>query len=38
MLALPVGTWLRFIVWLVVGVLIYAIYGRSHSKLAQSQR
>jgi basic amino acid/polyamine antiporter, APA family len=41
MLKLPVDTWLRFVVWLVVGLVIYATYGRSHSRLrisAQSRR
>jgi APA family basic amino acid/polyamine antiporter len=36
MLALPLETWLRFIVWLVLGLAIYRLYGRSHSKLAQA--
>ena len=30
---LAVETWLRFIVWLVVGMLIYGFYGRKHSVL-----
>ncbi|MET9048931.1 amino acid permease [Streptomyces sp. NPDC004362] len=34
MLNLPAETWLRFAVWLVVGFLIYVLYGRSHSVLA----
>jgi basic amino acid/polyamine antiporter, APA family len=33
MLALPIGTWLRLGVWLVVGVSIYSLYGRTHSIL-----
>lgn len=27
--------WLYFLVWLVIGLIIYFIYGRSHSKLAK---
>ena len=31
MLALPLETWLRFFVWLVIGLLIYFLFGRRHS-------
>jgi basic amino acid/polyamine antiporter, APA family len=34
MLNLPVETWLRFIAWMLVGSVLYFVYGRSHSKLA----
>jgi APA family basic amino acid/polyamine antiporter len=27
-------TWLRFAVWLVIGMALYAFYGRRHSRLA----
>ncbi|WP_229074569.1 amino acid permease [Actinoplanes sp. DH11] len=30
---LPLDTWLRFIAWLVAGLLIYAFYGYRHSRL-----
>ncbi|MGW2228710.1 amino acid permease [Streptomyces formicae] len=33
MLNLPAETWLRFGVWMVLGVVIYFLYGRSHSRL-----
>lgn len=33
MLNLPAETWLRFGVWMVLGVVIYFAYGRSHSRL-----
>jgi APA family basic amino acid/polyamine antiporter len=32
---LPIDTWIRFVVWLVVGLLIYGFYGFKHSKLRQ---
>jgi len=35
MLSLPRDTWLRLILWLAVGLLIYFTYGRKHSKLLQ---
>ncbi len=33
MLSLPVLTWVRFLVWLDLGLIIYWAYGRSHSPL-----
>ncbi|XP_038882439.1 cationic amino acid transporter 3, mitochondrial-like [Benincasa hispida] len=30
---LGVGTWARVSVWLVIGVIVYAVYGRTHSTL-----
>jgi APA family basic amino acid/polyamine antiporter len=33
MLGLPGDTWIRFAVWLVVGLAIYGAYGARHSKL-----
>ena len=41
MLSLPVLTWVRFLVWLDIGMIIYWFYGRTHSPLvnqAESQR
>ena len=35
MLSLPSENWLRLIVWLGIGMLIYFFYGRKHSKLAR---
>jgi len=36
MLSLPWSTWLRLIVWLIIGMAIYFGYGRSHSRLGRS--
>ena len=35
MYSLPVLTWIRFLVWLDIGILIYYFYGRIHSRLAK---
>jgi hypothetical protein len=34
MIALTVMTWVRFLVWLDLGMIIYWFYGRTHSQLA----
>ncbi len=33
MISLPTITWIRFLVWLSIGLVIYFIYGYRHSKL-----
>jgi len=33
MLNLPAATWVRFVVWMVVGLVVYSLYGRRHSRL-----
>jgi APA family basic amino acid/polyamine antiporter len=37
MLNLTTLTWLRFIGWMAIGLLIYLAYGMRHSRLAQPQ-
>jgi basic amino acid/polyamine antiporter, APA family len=34
MYSLPVVTWIRFLAWLDIGLLIYFFYSRTHSRLA----
>ncbi len=36
MASLPLDTWIRLIVWMAIGLIIYFAYGRHHSKLARS--
>jgi len=33
MLSLPARTWWRLLIWLGIGLLVYAFYGRTHSKV-----
>ena len=37
MFSLPSENWLRLIVWLLIGFVIYFFYGRQHSALARMQ-
>ena len=37
MIFLPVATWTRLAVWLVIGLIIYFAYGRRHSVLNQER-
>ncbi|MDQ6526524.1 amino acid permease [Nocardioides sp. LHD-245] len=33
MLNLTGDTWIRFLAWMAIGIVVYAVYGRSHSRL-----
>src|SRR5215471_6476208 len=35
MFGLPFDTWIRFVAWLVIGLIVYAVYGASHSRIEQ---
>ncbi|WP_330307976.1 MULTISPECIES: amino acid permease [unclassified Streptomyces] len=37
MLNLPSETWLRFVIWMVIGIVVYFLYGRSHSRLGRQE-
>ncbi|MFL0252484.1 amino acid permease [Clostridium neuense] len=36
-LGLKPATWIRFVVWLVLGLIIYFVYGRKHSIIGNNQ-
>ena len=38
MIALPLDTWLRLIIWLVIGLVVYFTYGSRHSVLRRGPR
>ncbi|GAB91218.1 amino acid permease [Gordonia rhizosphera] len=38
MINLSVETWLRFAVWMVLGIVVYLVYGRRHSVLGRRLR
>src|SRR3954451_4705562 len=36
MSALPLATWIRFVIWLAIGLAIYGLYGYRHSRLRRN--
>jgi len=38
MSGLPADTWLRLLIWLALGLVIYFLYGRHHSRAARLER
>jgi APA family basic amino acid/polyamine antiporter len=38
MAGLPADTWLRLVIWMVLGVIVYFLYGYNHSKLRAAGR
>jgi APA family basic amino acid/polyamine antiporter len=37
MLNLPVETWLRFVIWMIIGFVVYFLYGRGHSRVGKGR-
>jgi len=37
MAGLPITNWVRFFVWLVIGLILYYFYGRKHSELSTAK-
>ena len=37
MLNLKGETWIRFLVWMAIGLVVYFAYGRRHSRLGQAE-
>jgi len=35
MAGLPITNWIRFVVWLILGLFVYYFYSRHHSELAR---
>ena len=37
MLNLTGETWIRFLIWMAIGLVVYFAYGQKHSRLGQRQ-
>ncbi|MFP5069606.1 amino acid permease [Pseudonocardia nantongensis] len=37
-LFLPAGTWIRFVLWMILGLVVYLAYGRRRSRLATGEK
>ncbi|MFC4586953.1 amino acid permease [Sphaerisporangium corydalis] len=37
MLNLPVETWLRFLIWMAIGIVVYFVYGMRHSRVSEDR-
>ena len=37
MINLTAMTWIRFLIWMAIGVVVYFLYGRRHSVLGQRE-
>lgn len=37
MVSLPLGSWIRLVLWMALGILIYFVYGQHNSKLNKSK-
>jgi APA family basic amino acid/polyamine antiporter len=37
MRSLPADTWIRLIIWLIIGMVVYFTYGAKHSKVQAGQ-
>jgi APA family basic amino acid/polyamine antiporter len=38
MVSLPIGTWWRFVIWMVLGLVVYFLYSMRASRLGRTQR